>query len=170
MRLNKGVAVLLEALDIVLRNRANASATLAGGPDGWHDLPPRVRLLVERANGSAGQAASIGTGRADAGRNVSPSRGVRVSSHAEAFGLACVEAMSCGAAVIASPIGAGAEIVENERAACWSTCMTWRHWRPQSSACSGAADGLAFWRRGAAPVLARYSLRKQHGATYAPAL
>jgi glycosyltransferase involved in cell wall biosynthesis len=36
-------------------------------------------------------------------------------SRAEAFGLACAEAMSCAAAVVASSLGGGAELVEHGR-------------------------------------------------------
>ena len=117
LRADKGVPELLQALEIVLRHRPAATATLAGGPDAWRDLPSRIRASIERLHmaapdrlrllGRVSQEALVDLYRR-AGVCVFPSR-------AEAFGLACVEAMSCGAAVIASPLGAGAEVVEDER-------------------------------------------------------
>ena len=117
LRENKGVVELLRALEIVLRARPGATASLAGGPDGWHQLSPSIRRLVQRVQMAAPNGMRL-LGRIPQEELAELYRRAAVCvfpSHGEAFGLACVEAMSCGAAVIASPLGAGAEIVEDGR-------------------------------------------------------
>ena len=117
LRGDKGVVELLQALETVLCESPAATATLAGGPDGWHELPPVIRSRVERLHMLAPGRVRL-LGRVDRGKlaELYGRAGACVfPSHVEAFGLACVEAMSCGAPVVASRLGAAAEIVEDGR-------------------------------------------------------
>jgi glycosyltransferase involved in cell wall biosynthesis len=117
LREDKGVLELLQALEIVLRRRPGAAATLAGGPDRWYDLSPRLRASIERVQMMAPNRLRL-LGRIDHAQLPELFRRAAVCvfpSHVEAFGLACVEAMSCGAAVVASGLAAGPEIVEDGR-------------------------------------------------------
>ena len=117
LREDKGVTDLLHALEIVLRLRPGASALLAGAPDGWTELAPSVRGLVERVRMTARNRLRL-LGRVSQRELAALYQRAAVCvfpSRAEAFGLACAEAMSCGAAVVASALGAGAELVEEGR-------------------------------------------------------
>lgn len=117
LREDKGVVELLQALEIVFHARPDATATFAGGPERWHALDPRIRRQVERLQLAAPQRLQL-LGPVDRERLAALYRRAGVCvfpSHVEAFGLACVEAMSCGAPVVASRAAAGAEIVEEGR-------------------------------------------------------
>jgi glycosyltransferase involved in cell wall biosynthesis len=117
LREDKGLVELLQALEIVFERHPGATAALAGAPDRWHEIPPRIRSGIERLQMAAPNRLRL-LGSVSQKRLADLYRGTRACvfpSHAEAFGLACVEAMSCGAAVVASNLAAGAEIVEDGR-------------------------------------------------------
>ncbi len=161
LREDKGVVELLHALEIVFRERPRARATLAGAPDAWRELAPAVRRQVERLQlvapdrlrllGFVARERLLELYRR-AGACVFP-------SHVEAFGLACVEAMSCGAAVVASRLGAAAEIVEDR----CGLLVDPRTPQPIANALlrllRNPAEAHALGRRARELVVERYSLR-----------
>lgn len=109
----KGVFDLVRAVPGVLARHPDAQFVLAGGASGSHleQLKQELALLSPEARR---QVECLGEVSHDVLPELMNQSAVFVfPSHAEAFGLTCVEAMSCARPVVATRLVSGPELVED---------------------------------------------------------